>query len=166
MTKLIATHTNGFVACFTEGRLGMQQRALIDIGEGDVTPQELADIANALDNRWGWTERIIKSGATPKALEGSQRKRTYTPRDDTDTPPKEREQLVLTYLPEHPDSSVREIMIGSGIDDSDAKRVGRWTNTMYGLLQAGIVISRIDYKGNKGGRFNRYSLSGSTNGQD
>ena len=153
MAKLVATYTEGFFAVFTENRSGMQQRALIDIGDKVPTPKEMAELAGVLSDQWGWGN-VIERAPSSKAID--EPKRT---RDDSDPKPVDRQAMILAFLAKHPESGNREIVSGCGFEPTHA-RVSRWAFTMSTMLQANLVIARKITERGERGTINRllYSL--------
>ena len=145
--KLIATYAEGFMACFTESRTGMKQRALIDVGDKAPTPQELAELAGILCDQWGWENRIERSPAQVRKKElPSTRPQPRGLRDNSDLKPAEREPLILKYLAQHPNSNSRAIVEGLGFG-SDAKRLARWAFTLATMDKMGTIISKKMHDG-------------------
>lgn len=160
MAKLVATYTEGFFAVFTENRSGMQQRALIDIGEKVPTPKEMAELAGVLSDQWGWANVIEKAPkATPKAI--TDKPRQYTSPKRTGEPVgEERNSMIIGYLANHPKSNQREILKGLGFEDSHA-RIARWHHAFAALLKANrIAVEIVRVRNERGGTFrqNLYSL--------
>jgi len=145
MAKLVATYAEGFFAVFTENRSGMQQRALIDIGDKVPTPKEMADLAGTLSDHWGWANVIEKAPkapkATPKAI--ADKPRQYTSPKRTGEPVgEERNSLILGYLANHPKSDQRSILKGLGFEDSHA-RLARWHHAFAALTKANRIVAEM-----------------------
>lgn len=136
MTKLIATYTEGFLGVFTESRDGMQQRALIDVGQTVMAPKDLANLANVLDNQFNWSNNIVKGGPKSKAIDGPKRGRGVPSPDDP--PLSERKRMVIDYLSTHPESLARDIITGCGFEDT-ASRVNRWAQMLATMKGLGIL---------------------------
>ena len=161
MAKLIATYTEGFFAAFTENRSGMQQRALIDIGDKVPTPKEMADLAGMLSDQWGWERQLVPpTTKATKAIASSDKPRPYTSPKRTGEPiGEERYSLILGYLANHPKSDQREVLRGLGFEDSSA-RMARWHHAFAALVKAHRIISETIRMSGKGAqiRKNVYSL--------
>jgi len=156
MAKLVATYAEGFFAVFTESRSGMQQRALIDIGDKVPTPKEMAELAGTLSDHWGWDKQIQPATAKPvRAIAHP----TSKPIRDRDIPVKERKTRIVGYLATHPESGIRQIVTGLGFNPSE-KLVGRWGFTLTTMVQANLIIRRkIDENATRGlGAAYLYSL--------
>jgi len=139
MSKLVVTYVEGFVACFTESRTGMQQRALIDVGGSAPSPQELAELAGVLSDQWGWMNRIQTSPSVRKGELTTAR--VPRVRDNSDLKPAEREPLILRFLAQNPESPTRAIVEGLGYE-ADAKRMGRWGFTLATMMKAGAIMGK------------------------
>ena len=136
--KLIATYAEGFMACFTESRTGMKQRALIDVGDKAPTPQELAELAGILCDQWGWESRLERAPAQVKKKELTTVPKVKRTRDDSDVPLAQRKILALEYLATHSNVKLAEMVEALGFV-ADRKRVGRWFLAMNQLRQTGQV---------------------------
>jgi hypothetical protein len=143
MSKLIVTYVEGFVACFTESRTGMQQRALIDVGDSAPSPQALAELGGVLADEWGWMNRIERS--TAHVRKGELTTTRPSPRkvqhDLSDPKGADRQAMILRYLAQNPDVPTKAIVEGLGFEP-DHKRVARWAFTMSSMVKAGLVISK------------------------
>lgn len=155
MSKLVATYAEGMFAVFTEDRSGMRQRALIDIGEHTPTPKEMADLAGVLSDQWGWVDAIDKPRPV-KALDKPKVKRT---RDDSGPSVKERNELALAYLRDHPKSDAKQIISGVGFEPTQ-RELFKWWSSLSILVKANqIVCEKISFRaGPQLVRKNIYSL--------
>lgn len=160
MAKLVATYTEGFFAVFTENRTGMQQRALIDIGDKVPTPKEMAELAGVLSDQWGWGNVIERSPSTKAKAIGEpkpKRMREYDKADSSADRPTRIVEFLATNSGKH---DAREIVKGCGFDDSQA-RLARWHHTFTALVRAGQIVGQMQYtKGQQGGTVRKriYSL--------
>jgi hypothetical protein len=161
MARLVATYTEGFFAVFTENRTGMQQRALIDIGDKVPTPKEMAELAGTLSDHWGWEKQIQPPTAKPAKAIANNKPREYTSPKATGEPVGEyRHQLILDYLAKHPESDQREILKGLGFEDTHA-RLARWHHAFAALMKANRIVGKtVSAQNQRGGiyRRNLYSL--------
>jgi hypothetical protein len=159
MAKLVATYAEGFFAVFTENRTGMQQRALIDIGDKLPTPKEMADLAGVLSDQWGWANVIEKSAPKAKALPVKET-RQYTSAKRTGEPVgEERNSLIIGFLADHPKSDQRAVLRGLGFEDSHA-RIARWHHAFAALIKANrIVAERIQVQNSRGGNARKFLYS-------
>ena len=141
MTKLVATYAEGFFAVFTENRTGMQQRALIDIGDKVPTPKEMAELAGVLSDQWGWAN-VIEKSPKPKAKElPIKEPRQYTSPKATGEPVgEERNSMIIGFLADHPKSDQRAVLRGLGYEDSHA-RIARWHHAFAALIKANRIVA-------------------------
>lgn len=161
MAKLVATYAEGFFAVFTENRSGMQQRALIDIGDKVPTPKEMAELAGTLSDHWGWANVIEKAPSKPvKAIAHSdpKAKRAYvSPKESGEPVGAERNQMILDYLANHPKSPAKEIISALGWEPTVA-RMSRWHHAFKALVTANAIVYEIARQSNANGRMHVYSL--------
>jgi len=141
MAKLVATYAEGFFAVFTESRSGMQQRALIDIGDKVPTPKEMAELAGVLSDQWGWGNVIERSPSSKAKELPSENKRAYAkPRSTGEPVGAIREQMILDYVANHPKATGREILEGLGWEFTKA-RISRWQHAFTALIRANQLVA-------------------------
>lgn len=136
---LVVTHTEGFLGCFTVNPDGsMRQRALIDTGSQSPTPQALAELGMNLAGQYDWA----LNGVHPPAVKALSKKPAALPaaRKGKPEPHSERRaSLIVEYLKEHPNSSLKEILQGMGLV-GDTGQQSRWHHNMHTLMDAGTVV--------------------------
>jgi hypothetical protein len=140
VAKLVATYTEGFFAVFTENRTGMQQRALIDIGDKVPTPKEMAELAGVLSDQWGWGN-VIERAPSSKAKAIDEPKRAYvSPKESGEPVGDIRKQMILDYVATHPKASGKEILEGLGWESTHA-RISRWQHAFTALIRANQLVA-------------------------
>lgn len=156
---LVVTHTEGFLACFTQEADGsMRQRALIDTGEASHTPSSLADLGVKLAGEYGWTfdAPLPKPVAPkpkavahkPKALPRTQRPKQIVKHADgtlssaDDPSVADRYALITEYLRVHGEAEMLDVIAGVGLEPTPA-RAARWHHQFNALLASNVLAYRI-----------------------
>jgi len=173
---LVVTHTEGFLGCFTVNADGsMRQRALIDTGPTQVTPQALAELGTSLAEQYDWTltavqtnghEKKAVAAADPiKALKALPEKK---PQKKQKPPSRQnyvhrsypsaadKRALILECLRVHPEVSLMEALPLMG-QPADGAASSNWNHTFKALLTEGTIVR--SGPGNSVEPF-RYSLAG------
>lgn len=164
---LVVTHAQGFLGCFTTEPDGtLKQRALIDTGQPDPTPLDLATLGERMAKEYNWVNgNSVSDGGKPKALPSKkQPKEIPAPRkirfkgkgqSPDGMVPSEREAFILEYLATNGESALSQITRAKGLEPSEAN--GRWHHSMNALQNRGLVVGRLYL--HPGGKRNMWKLA-------